>query len=315
MASTSTPNSSGSGCRPGGCGWQALPTAAATTSRDWSPAARCATWTATPATHASWSTPVCGCPTRPAAGRSMTSTSTSRSTASCRASARRQARKGPKPDGTCHRRDMANGDAVGMANRWRARGPARACARPPSRPVLYHHHHHRSRARARADAMTRAAELLDACDRGDEVALDALGWRPVREALHIWARRLTWEDLKPYAIALGDEDPDQIAQAIFTLRGSEYRPSASQVFVTMHVATEPAHPRELRGRPDLAASALQAVRLAAAAGEPICDCHPRSPQMTIDRDGVLRCPDCGGLEVGQYETALEDSAQTPESTT
>src|SRR5262245_24181168 len=162
--------------------------------------------------------------------------------------------------------------------------------------------------------MTKAAELLEACDHGDEVLLERLGWRPVLDALRMWPRRMGWDDIKPYAVAMGDDDPEQIATAIQQLAGSEYRPSASQVFIAMHTRDQaPAHPRELRGRPDLHPAALQAVRLAAAAGEPICECHPRSPQMTIDRDGLLRCPDCGGLEVGQYETAIE-SPQTPEST-
>jgi len=161
--------------------------------------------------------------------------------------------------------------------------------------------------------MTRAAELLEACDHGDQVAVERLGWREIVDALRIWPRRLGWDDLKPYAVAMGDEDPERIVAAIRQLAGSEYRPSAHEVFITMHTAPEPAHPRELAGRRDLAPAALQAVRMAAAAGEPICDCHPRSPQMTIDGDGVLRCPDCGGLEVGQYETAIE-SPQTPEST-
>ena len=162
--------------------------------------------------------------------------------------------------------------------------------------------------------MTKLSELLEACDHGDEVAVDRLGWREVIEALRMWPRRLGWDDLKSYVIALADEDPERIVATTRQLAGSEYRPSPSALFIAVHTRPEPAlHPRELHGRPDLAPTALQAVRLAAAAGEPICDCHPRSPQMTIDRDGVLRCPDCGGLEVGQYETAIE-SPQTPEST-
>lgn len=152
--------------------------------------------------------------------------------------------------------------------------------------------------------MTRTELLLEACDHGDEHALEQLGWRGVIDALRMWPRRIAGGDLAPYAIALGETDPLLIVSAIRALATNEYRPSAAQVLV----ALRPPDPQPLRradARADLAAAALQSVRLRAAAGAEICDCIPRSPQMNIDPDGVLTCPWCSGLEPGQLDTALE----------
>jgi hypothetical protein len=162
--------------------------------------------------------------------------------------------------------------------------------------------------------MTRASELREACDHGDEVVIERLGWRAVLEALRMWPRRMTWTDLAPYAIALGDEDPEAIVAAVRGLASSEYRPSASQVFAALEA--RPAQPDSGRirpPRPDRAAHTYVAVRMAAAAGEPICDCHPRLADLLIDRDGVLRCPACRGLEVGQYDGALAELDESAES--
>jgi hypothetical protein len=155
--------------------------------------------------------------------------------------------------------------------------------------------------------MTRAEELRIACGRGDDVAVDRLGWRPVHDALRMWPRRLGTEDLVPYALALGDRDPEQLVAAIRGLALNEYRPSASQVLVALQGPEAPASRGARPDRPDLAPAALQAVRLAAELEE-VCDCGVRAPAVVRDGAGVDRCPECGGLEIGQYETALETPA-------
>lgn len=162
--------------------------------------------------------------------------------------------------------------------------------------------------------MTRAAELLEACDHGDEVKLERLGWHTIWGQLNTWpGRSLTLLQLRGYADQLGHEDPQAISAALRALRENPYMPSAAEIARQLRSA-QPEPGRAAPARPDRAPHTDTAVRMAAAAGEPVCDCHPRSPQWLIDRDGVLRCPDCRGLEVGQYETALDsEGPQTPDS--
>jgi hypothetical protein len=40
-------------------------------------------------------------------------------------------------------------------------------------------------------------------------------------------------------------------------------------------------------------------------GATTCDCIPRPPQFATDRDGVVRCPECHGIEPGQVSEAVE----------
>ena len=58
-------------------------------------------------------------------------------------------------------------------------------------------------------------------------------------------------------------------------------------------------------RPDREAKALQAVLFAIKFGEELCDCIPREPNYQPHPDDVLRCPECGGIDPGQYEQAVE----------
>jgi hypothetical protein len=58
-------------------------------------------------------------------------------------------------------------------------------------------------------------------------------------------------------------------------------------------------------RPDREAKALQAVLFAVKFGEDVCDCIPRPTDVIADVSDVLWCPDCGGIEIGQYEQAVE----------
>ena len=58
-------------------------------------------------------------------------------------------------------------------------------------------------------------------------------------------------------------------------------------------------------RPDREAKALQAVLFAIKFGEELCDCIPREPNYQPHPDDVLRCPECGGIDPGQYDQAVE----------
>ena len=153
----------------------------------------------------------------------------------------------------------------------------------------------------------RSTDLLAACEQGDEVRIEQLGWRPVLDALRCWPKRLGGGELSPYARMLGDEDPDAVAAAVLAMAG-EYRPSAAQVRMRLRpAAPEPERPSTngYQLRVDQTERALHAVRLAVATGEEICECRPRSTTMIVDSEGVLRCPECEGLEISQYDQAME----------
>jgi hypothetical protein len=117
-------------------------------------------------------------------------------------------------------------------------------------------------------------------------------------------------DYAPYASVLGDEDPEDVAAAIRGLaRTAEWRPGAADVYQRMHPpAPEPEPERPAAGvtrRKDNSEAAYRAVLDEVVMGASVCDCVPRSPQWVIDRHGVLWCPDCGDLEAGQYDQAME----------
>jgi hypothetical protein len=58
-----------------------------------------------------------------------------------------------------------------------------------------------------------------------------------------------------------------------------------------------------RVRRDLQDAALQRARRLVADGEPICDCSPRPAAWQRDGVGMLRCPQCHGIEPGQADQA------------
>ena len=157
----------------------------------------------------------------------------------------------------------------------------------------------------------RSVELLAACDQGDEARMEQLGWRPVLDALRYWPKKLTGNTLAPYCSLLGDEDIDEVVTAIraFPATASQWRPSPVEVFQRIHPpVAAPAQQRPAAGissRPDNTPEAYEAVLDWVAMGEDVCDCLPRSPQCTIDAAGVLRCSECGRLEPGQYDQAIE----------
>jgi hypothetical protein len=152
----------------------------------------------------------------------------------------------------------------------------------------------------------RSVELLDACSRGDEARMEQLGWRPVLDALRFWPKRLNGETLAPYCSLLGDEDPAIVAAALKAMAASEYRPAPAAVYAHIHGAADPAvQAGSAATRRDHTPAAYQAVLDEVVMGANVCDCVPRSPQVTVDRHGVLRCSECDRLAAGQYDQAME----------
>jgi hypothetical protein len=154
-----------------------------------------------------------------------------------------------------------------------------------------------------------SVRLLAACE-DHNMARIAYLWGPVVSALASWRKRMEPADYAPYASLLGDEDPGVVAAAVLELAHScEWRPAAADVYQHMHPpGPEPEPQRPAAGvtrRPDNSDAAYRAVMDEVVMGAEVCDCVPRSPQWTIDRHGVLWCPDCGNLEPGQYDQALE----------
>jgi hypothetical protein len=162
----------------------------------------------------------------------------------------------------------------------------------------------------------RAVELLDACERGDEAKIGRLGWRPVLDALRTWSTKAGWDGdtLAPYASILGDEDTAEVVQAIRSFQGNRWPPNANEVWTALYPDHTPRAPKQIAAerpsagvtrRPDNSDAAYRAVLDEVVMGAEVCECVPRSPQWTIDRHGVLWCPECGYLEPGQYDQALE----------
>lgn len=158
--------------------------------------------------------------------------------------------------------------------------------------------------------MSQRTDLLAACAAGDEAGLELLGWRGVLDMLRAWPGRVTGDMLAPYVMALGDEDPDRIVAAVRALLPpvSHYRPSASEILEELHPAAPVAGVHPARPRPPRPDQLPQtpAAAIAMAEVRDICVCLPRPTLWSIDRDGVLfHTPGCGGVEVGQYEAALD----------
>lgn len=67
-------------------------------------------------------------------------------------------------------------------------------------------------------------------------------------------------------------------------------------------------------RPDQETSALLVVMERLRAGEAVCECRPAPATLVIDNAGVLHCPDCAGIEVGQADQAREHASPDPDDT-
>lgn len=65
-------------------------------------------------------------------------------------------------------------------------------------------------------------------------------------------------------------------------------------------------------RPDQQPEVLSFVASLIARGELVCECHPAPANLVIDDRGVLWCPDCSGIEVGQADAAREHVDPSPE---
>jgi cytochrome c553 len=153
----------------------------------------------------------------------------------------------------------------------------------------------------------RSVQLLAACDQGDEARMEQLGWRPVLDALRYWPKRLTGDHLAPYCSLLGDEDPAALAACLRTFAAeTTWRPAPAEVYVRLRglPEPEPQRPGTPVTRRDNTPQAYQAVLDEVVMGAEVCDCIPRSPQVTVDRHGVLRCAECDRLEAGQYDQAM-----------
>lgn len=80
-----------------------------------------------------------------------------------------------------------------------------------------------------------------------------------------------------------------------------------------HAPVRPNSPH-LALRPDQQPATLTLVaNLLATKAEQMCDCAIASSELVIDERGVLWCPVCGGIEVGQAEAALELICPPPPS--
>ncbi len=164
--------------------------------------------------------------------------------------------------------------------------------------------------------MSARDELLRACARGDELALQRAGWTPVWEALSSWwPKAFSSTDLRPYVALLVDEPPELILGALqdwTRTKSGQWRPKPAELAHLLRPDDEPGTVNVGRGhgchRSD---EALAAVAAALAAGEQPCRCgHDKSrylrqsPSKYHPRQ-VWRCRDCRGLEPGQVH-AVED---------
>jgi hypothetical protein len=152
-------------------------------------------------------------------------------------------------------------------------------------------------------------ELIRACRNSNRERITELHWGDIYNTLRLgWAKRIAPPDLEPYVEMLHEFPADRIMGALLHLADtSEYHPAPAAV---RHALSEdpPAPQRSSSGitrRPDNSEAAYRAVLDEVVMGASVCDCVPRSPQWTIDRHGVLWCPDCGDLEAGQYDQAME----------
>jgi hypothetical protein len=164
--------------------------------------------------------------------------------------------------------------------------------------------------------MTRLEEVVAAFENGDELAVRRLGWwEPWSAAATWWApkQKCTAKQFVPFARVLGDQDPARVLDAFKALAG-EWRPSPAHVLGHLNGIdgnrrqTNPAGAGDRPSRPD----AIAAVARALAAGEDVCACDgsPGARKWRLDAEGVLRCPNCRGLEQGQaYDAEDLESAE------
>lgn len=155
-------------------------------------------------------------------------------------------------------------------------------------------------------------DLVKALEGGDELAVRRLGWWPPYEAFATWWRPKqsgTAHDFVVFAKLLGNFEPSLVLDA-FTALAGDWRPHPAALlgWINKQRTGDESTVNIGRGRDRTStAEAIVAVARAIDAGEQACACAVRSPKWRCDRDHVLRCPVCGGLEVGQVY-AVEDVA-------
>ncbi|QEC49661.1 hypothetical protein FSW04_20155 [Baekduia soli] len=151
-------------------------------------------------------------------------------------------------------------------------------------------------------------ELRQAVHRGDDVAIDRLGWAAVFEVLdRFWAKRLATADRLAYATAVGHVPADTVRDTLVALASSgqsPYRPAPAQLAAAVAPTATNTPPGGRRLRTDQHPVALARVRELLAASHPVCGCRG-ARQFLRDAAGVMRCAACTGLEQGQADTALE----------
>jgi len=166
--------------------------------------------------------------------------------------------------------------------------------------------------------MSARDDLLRACARGDELALQRAGWTPVWEALSSWwPKAFTSTDLRPYVALLVDEPPELILGALqdwTRTKSGQWRPKPAELAHLLRPEEQGATVNVGRGqgrhRSD---AALAAVAAALAAGEEPCRCGHDNSRYRYDPRHVWRCRDCAGLEPGQVH-AVEDNRATESAT-
>lgn len=165
--------------------------------------------------------------------------------------------------------------------------------------------------------MSARDELIRAFTDNDHDTVRMLGWWDVWGTLHgLWdpKKKTTAKDMVWYATALGDENPADVLDAVLACAG-DFRPTAGQLrgYLNRQRGEDPSARVDVGRSTDIASDprVLANVREALRNGAHACECGhspPGVPWLRGNRDGVLRCPDCDGIQDGQIYNA-EDAEQ------
>ncbi len=151
-------------------------------------------------------------------------------------------------------------------------------------------------------------QLLEAILKDDTALLEATGWQPVADYLRK-ATKQKWQtaDLEPFADLWHDKTPDAIINATRECMragaSNGWRPIASQL--APYFATKQTKKNATMPWQELAA--LATVTKLRAAGQQVCHCTPSTTALHLTT-GLLRCPNCNGLDDGQVDDALAVAA-------
>lgn len=155
--------------------------------------------------------------------------------------------------------------------------------------------------------MSAREQLIAALERQDQDALRALGWNRVFLTwTRGWRRRHDPGEYLVLARFAGDHDPEDVLAAIDRLaidpdlKGN--RPGAGQIAHALGTARERRQPRD--HDVDVV---LRVVRERLESGARACTCPARLPHVRLE-NGAVVCVDCGGVDPGQVDAALEMAA-------